>query len=201
MKVIGVGLNKTGTSTLKTCMYQWGFKHISYDLDAFKAYRNKDWKYLWKITDVHDSFENWPWALMYEQMYEWYPDAKFLLTVRKDAETWFKSLSNHGKRMGPLVDYEQYIYGYAIPDDNQAAHLRFYQEHNAAVEAFFTDKPGQLMKLCWENGDGWPQLGRFLNLAPPATEFPHANKTLSFFEKLERKYRPILGKYRRRWFG
>ena len=201
MKIVGIGLNKTGTSTLKTCMKQWGFNHMTFDLDAFNAYRNKDFKILKQLADDHDSFENWPWALMYEQFYQWYPQAKFILTVRRDAETWFKSLSKHGKRIGPLVDYELFIYGYANPDENKADHIEYYHQHNRKVEQFFADKPEQLLKVCWEQGHGWQELSQFLKLEPAPGEFPHSNKTPSFYEELERKYRPILGRYKQKLFG
>lgn len=201
MKVFGIGLNKTGTSSLKTCMKLWGFAHMSYDLDAFNAYRNEDWAYLKSVCDSHDSFENWPWALMYEKVHDWYPDAKFILTVRKDADTWFTSLSRHGKRIGPLVDYELYIYGYAIPDENRQAHIDFYHAHNKRVEEFFADKPGKLIRVCWEQGNGWPELSSFLNQPLPQSEFPHSNKTPTLYEELERKYRPILGRYKRMLLG
>ena len=201
MKVFGIGLNKTGTSSLKTCMKLWGFNHMSFDLDAFNAYRNKDWVYLKSICDAHDSFENWPWALMYEQLDAWYPDAKFILSVRSDAQTWFKSLSKHGKRIGPLVDYELYIYGYAVPDENVQAHIDYYNNHNKKVEDYFANRPGRLIKVCWEQGDGWSELSAFLNQPPPQSEFPHSNKTPNLYEKLERKYRPILGRYKQKWLG
>lgn len=167
---------------------------MSCDPDAFSAYRNQDWVYLKSICDLHDSFENWPWALMYEQLDDWYPDAKFILSVRKDDQTWFKSLSKHGKRFGPLVDYELYIYGYGVPDKNKQAHIDYYNNHNKKIENYFADNPGKLIKVCWEQGDGWPELGRFLNRKPPQSEFPHSNKTPNLYEKIERKYRSITGR-------
>lgn len=201
MKIVGVGLNKTGTSTLKTCMKAWGFNHMTFDLDAFNAYRDNDLDYLKAIVDSHDSFENWPWALMYEQFYQWHPDTKFILTTRKDAQTWFKSLSKHGKSLGPLTDYEIYIYGYANPSENKQAHIDFYHRHNQEVQSFFKDKPEKLLQLCWEQGHGWDELSQFLNLHPPGLAFPHSNKTPTTMQKLEKKYRPILGRYKQKIMG
>ncbi len=201
MKIVGIGLNKTGTSTLKTCMETWGFKHVTYNLDAFNAYRERDWDYLKSVADEHDSFENWPWALMYEQFDDWYPDAKFILTVRKDAQTWFKSLSRHGQNMGPLTDFEIYIYGYAVPKEHKREHIEFYNQHNSKVKKFYENRPDKLLEVCWENGDGWKELADFLNLDAPNVPFPHSNKTPNYYQKLERKYRPILGKYKQMIFG
>ena len=178
-----------------------GFNHITYNLDAFNAYREDDWAYLKSVADEHDSFENWPWALMYEQFDDWYPDAKFILTVRKDAQTWFKSLSRHGQNLGPLTDYEVYIYGYAVPKEHKQAHIEFYNQHNSKVKMFYKNKPGKLLEVCWENGDEWKQLADFLNIDSPDIPFPHSNKTPSRYQKLERKYRPILGKYKQMILG
>ena len=71
-KVVGVGLNKTGTKTLRHCLQHWGYRHQSYDLDAFQLYRNKDFLALFQWMDRYDSFEDWPWPLFYESI-----DARF----------------------------------------------------------------------------------------------------------------------------
>ena len=49
VKVIGVGLNKTGTKTLRHFLLRWGYRHQTYDLEAFHLYRagRKDDLHAW----------------------------------------------------------------------------------------------------------------------------------------------------------
>jgi len=194
MKIVGVGLNKTGTSTLKACCHYWGLKHATYDLEAFELYRERKWDRLNGLMDKYDSFENWPWALMYRQFDDRFPGAKFILTTRKDPQSWFRSLCNHSKRLGPLVDFEQYIYGFADPCRHKKEHLAFYRSHNAEVAEYFRDRPGKLLTACWESGDDWEELCAFLGRPIPETDFPHANKTPRLWDRFESAVRPRLGR-------
>ena len=43
MKVVGIGLQKTGTTTLGTCLKHLGYKHLSYDHKAVFSLRNGDY--------------------------------------------------------------------------------------------------------------------------------------------------------------
>ncbi len=43
MKVFGIGLNKTGTTTLGLCLQHWGFRHKSYDLALSPAILPRRW--------------------------------------------------------------------------------------------------------------------------------------------------------------
>ena len=40
-----------------------------------------------------ESFEDWPWFLMYKELDETYPKSKFILTIRRDAEILQRSIS------------------------------------------------------------------------------------------------------------
>ena len=39
------------------------------------------------IADRHESFDDWPWPALYREMDDRYPDALFVLTVRRVALT------------------------------------------------------------------------------------------------------------------
>lgn len=175
-KIIGVGLNKTGTTTLGTCFKHWGFKHSKLHSDAFGLYCAGRIDDVLKIAEGFDSFEDWPWPLVYERMDRAFPNSKFILTTRLDAETWFTSLCQHADRTGP-TKYRKHIYGHAMPQAHREEHIRFYEKHNAAVRKYFQSRPGQLLEVCWERGDGWRELSEFLNLPQPHVPFPHANQT------------------------
>ncbi|MEM7342910.1 MAG: sulfotransferase family protein [Chloroflexota bacterium] len=178
MKVVGIGLNKTGTKTLRECLSHWGYeKHLTFDLDSFHLYQQGDYEALWETMRAYDSFEDWPWPLMYKEIDAQFPGTKFILTTRKNPEVWFTSLCKMAVRIGALNDFEQYIYGYAMPHGHKAEHIEFYEAHNRAVEEHFKDRPEQLLKVCWENGDGWQALADFLEKPIPDQPFPHINKS------------------------
>lgn len=177
MKVVGIGLNKTGTKTLGYYLKQWGFRHKTYDLEAFHSYRAGRFDELLASMQAYDSFEDWPWPLMFREIDEHFPDARFVLTVRRSPEVWYRSLCNMAVRIGPLKDFEQSIYGYAMPQGHRDEHIRFYEAHNRAVEEHFRDRPEKLFKLCWENGDDGAQLAQFLGLKEQIPPTRHVNRS------------------------
>lgn len=176
MKIIGIGLNKTGTTTLGVCFKFWGFNHISFCETAFNLYINGDYESLLGLVGRYDSFEDWPWPMIYNDIDKKYPGSKFILTVRKDSDIWYQSLCEHAKRTGP-TKYRMKIYGYEMPNEYEREHIQFYENHNKSVREYFKDRPQDLLEVCWETGDGWRELAEFLNLDIPRIPFPHANKS------------------------
>ncbi|MEO1132059.1 MAG: sulfotransferase [Cyanobacteria bacterium J06639_1] len=174
MKIVGIGLNKTGTSTLGVCFKHWGLEHVSVHHDAFKAWQAERFDDVVNIARQYDSFEDWPWPLVYQQLDRAYPGSKFVLTKRKDPQTWYKSLCKHAQRTGP-TELREVIYGFAMPQQHQAEHIEFYNAHLQSVRDYFRDRPQDLLEICWEEGDGWPELADFLGLEDPGIPLPHAN--------------------------
>ena len=181
VKIVGVGLNKTGTKTLKFYLRHWGFRHQSYDLDAFNRFRAGRVAELLASMRAYDSFEDWPWPLLYREIDDYFPDARFILTTRRNADVWYRSLCNMAVRMGPFKDFERHIYGHAMPQGHRAEHLRYYCEHNRAVEAHFRDRPGKLLRVCWETGDDASSLAEFLGLQgdiPPPRQVNRSSRSV-----------------------
>lgn len=175
-KVFGIGLNKTGTKTLRHCLQFLGYRHLSYDFDCLVLFQEKKYDRLFEIIDLHDSFEDWPWPLMYELLDSRYPGSKFILTERTDPETWYESLRKHAERTGP-TEFRKRIYGYYMPDENKQAHTEYYKKHNNAVRDYFSSAPSSLLNVCWENGDRWGELCEFLEKPVPDIPFPHLNRS------------------------
>ncbi len=182
MKVIGVGLNKTGTKTLRAYLRAMGFKHHTYDLPLFKEYRKGNYEAIFKVMDDYDSFEDWPWPLMYKEIDERYDDAKFILTVRKSPDTWYKSLCKMAVRMGPMSDFEKHIYGYSMPHGKKKEHIDYYNKYNQEVEEYFKDRPDKLLKICFGKGDGGKEVAKFLNRPEVQITNPHRNKSPKVYE-------------------
>ena len=177
-KVFGIGLNKTGTTTLGTCLSQLGLQHMSCRHDLLIKLREGRFDEIFSVIDLYDSFEDWPYPLMYREIFERYGDsALFVLTTRRDARTWLNSLKAHSLLTNPVHHSRLLAYGYNYPHEDEVHHLDFYEQHNAEVREFFAARGAsdRLLEVCWEHGDGWAELCAFLGLKTPDAPFPHAN--------------------------
>ncbi len=179
MKVFGIGLNKTGTKTLGECMRILGYRNTSFDPELLRAWEKHDLEPIFRVSDRFDSFEDWPWPLMYKEFDERYPGSKFILTTRRDPETWFESLCRHADMTGP-TEARRIAYGFEMPHGRKDHHIRLYLGHIASVTGYFRSRPGQLLEVCWETGSGWTALCGFLGIPkPPEIPFPHKNPSMN----------------------
>lgn len=177
MKVFGIGCPKTGTKTLGEALSLMGFKGVSWDLHLFRDVLAGRIQGAMECARYFDAFDDLPWCLLYRELDAAFPGSKFILTVRKDSETWLKSFQDHAVLAhGALLsdDGSRAEYG-VLRDPLFPEGVRGYEAHNAAVQAYFRDRPGTLLTLCWEEGHGWKELAGFLGLPIPDAPFPHAN--------------------------
>lgn len=175
--MFGIGLNKTGTKTLAACLRQLGFAHLSYRRDLLQKVRDGKLKGVYRAIDAFESFDDWPYPLIYRELAGHYPDARFVLTLRTDADVWLGSLKRHALRTPPFNHSRKLVYGRAYPQGNEAHFREFYRRHEREVRAHFAQHgPERLLVLCWERGDGWQELCGFLGLEVPDTPFPHENR-------------------------
>lgn len=179
-KVVGIGLPKTGTTSLGYCLRRFGFKHQTYDMDlALKVKRNQIDEVL-SEAERHESFEDWPWFLLYQEFDRRFPNSKFILTLRKDTATYVRSLQRHHEREGiRRADFVKphwwdEVHGMQPAEWDYDYSARRYENHNRTVLEYFAGRVDRdLLVVCWENGDGWEKLSRFLNKRAPAEPFPH----------------------------
>lgn len=176
-KVFGIGLNKTGTTSLGRALEILGFEnHISCDLELTKKWSENDLEPIFEIARTNNNFEDWPWPLMFRELYEEFEDAKFILTMRKTPEAWYKSLCDHSLRTGP-TEYRKLVYGFYMPQDFMEKYLEFYKQHNRDVIDFFRRNASEkLLVVSWEKGDGWNELCEFLGKDLPKEAFPFLNR-------------------------
>ncbi|MDI9405436.1 MAG: sulfotransferase [Chitinophagaceae bacterium] len=185
-KVIGIGFHKTGTKTLAHCLRTLGYRHISLSRHHFDLWLKGRTDQILTDMESADSFDDWPWPLLFRQANEYFPDAKFILTTRCDEQKWFQSLVNQimhqaaidnisGANSGSQKPFRKYIYGYEDPLLNPEHHINVYRCHNTTVRNYFTEQPDKLLEVCWESGDGWQKLCGFLGVSVPAEPFPWMN--------------------------
>ena len=179
-KVVGIGLPKTGTTSLGYCFRRFGFKHQTFDMDlALRVKRNQIEEVL-REAEKHESFEDWPWFLLYKEFDHRFPNTKFILTLRKDTATYVKSLQGHHDREGirnkDFVKPHWWDEVHGVEPDawDYEKSAQRYESHNRAVLDYFAGRIGKdLLVVCWEKGDGWEPLSRFLNRRIPDEPFPH----------------------------
>lgn len=177
MKIFGIGLNKTGTTTLGLCGEILGYRRKSHDRELLQDVVEKnDLSRIKEVVLRYDLFEDWPWPLIYKELDREYPESKFILTVRKTDTKWLDSLKKHSLRTDPDQHSRKLVYGYNYPQGHERAHLDFYNNHNADVRQYFSGREDQFLEVCWENEHGWQELCDFLGQKKPEVEFPHANR-------------------------
>lgn len=195
-KVFGIGLHRTGTTTLGACFKELGYDHLSCRKDLLAKLRRGEINEIFSEVDKYQSFEDWPYPLMYKDLAKRYPDAKFVLTLRKDADVWLESFYKHSLRRSPTKNAQKLAYGVAYTLGNEDYLTSFYKSHEADVRAFFkaTD-PERLLVVCWEADSSWTELCTFLGREVPSAPFPHENSATSAkvsLRLIQRKYMNLL---------
>lgn len=169
-KIFGLGMPKTGTTSLANALRKLGYKHKGYTPELVENTKLID-KYLLSF----DSFADLPWPIIYQHLHERFPSAKFILTLRSP-DTWIKSCVKHfgseNRKPYPHIGGEarKLALGAAWPIGYEDLYLKRYEDHNTAVQNYFKKN---LLVVSWENGDGWPELCTFLNQPIPSEPFPH----------------------------
>ncbi|AHM05563.1 hypothetical protein roselon_03305 [Roseibacterium elongatum DSM 19469] len=192
-KVFVIGLSKTGTTTMKDMLTTLGYRVRGPSKTLLAKIRAGHPEAALPVMEEYDAFEDWPWPLVYRQAHDIYGDrARFILTVRRDEDTWFRSIEQHGYGTG-LTKSMKDAYGYYRPFGRKAEFTKLYRDHNAAARAFFADKPHLFTEFCLEQGDSWDKLCPFLgHPVPTDMPTPHRNKTARGKRALNRKLNALI---------
>lgn len=153
-----------------------GYRCKSCDRDLLQdVILENDFARITEVVTQYDLFEDWPWPLIYQQVDKMLPGSKFILTIRKDEQTWLDSLKKHSMRTHPTRHCRKLAYGHNYPSGHEKEHTEFYRRHNANVRSFFEGRENDFIEVCWENKFGWNELCAFLQKDIPDVPFPHAN--------------------------
>jgi hypothetical protein len=170
-----IGLNRTGTTTFGDAAAILGFSRLGWTPQSHflvKAWQQGDFERLRTVAAGYDVLEDLPWPLAYREMAECYPDARFVLTRRRSVATWLESQTFHTRNEYGM---HRVIYGAASAAEAPELYREMYERHVADVRGFFAGSD-RLLEVCWEEGDGWPELCGFLGVPEPADRpFPHSN--------------------------
>lgn len=183
-KVFGLGLSKTGTSSLSEALNQLGIKALHYPCDARTEAELRSGSYRLSILDEYQALVDIPVAPFYAQLDRAYPGSKFILTTR-EIESWLRSAELHWQLMMDwwqhYPDFKRFtefisacVYGTIGFSRERFAFV--YRTHLDNVQRYFAARPDDLLVLDICGGQGWERLCPFLGLAAPDRPFPHANE-------------------------
>jgi hypothetical protein len=198
MKVIGVGVGRTGTHSLKLALERLGLgpchhmeevlhnPPVQVPLWSAALQGRADWAAIYR---GYASAVDWPTAGFFRELNAAYPSAKFVLTHRSP-ENWIESFSETiyklttGEVAGPpgakpLLDMAGAVIARTgFPNGLDAAGLgRAFAAHSEAVKAAI---PADRL-LVFQVKDGWGPLCAFLGVAVPAEPFPRTNDRAEFW--------------------
>lgn len=174
-KIIGVGFQKTGTSSLREALRILGYRVKDTSSRPLIPILKGDFKKVLRMIRDYDALEDTPWFMIYKELDKRIPGSKFILTLR-DEDPWYKSVSRHiGQLRNPS---HEWIYGRGkgLPMEDEPNTIRIFKNHNHEVLDYFKDRPDDLLVVDFTKGAGWEQLCTFLGKEIPDEPFPHANK-------------------------
>ncbi len=193
LRIIGAGLGRTGTTSLKLaleqllggrCYHMFEVRERPEDPDAWgDAYEGRlpEWT---RFFDDYVAAVDWPAAPFWCELSEAFPDAMILLSVR-GADAWWKSVS------GTIFVAMEAYFAPDAPDDGWTRMARGmlnrftpdWRDESAAKAAYLaynehvrtTAPAGRLVE--WTPSDGWGPVCAALGMDVPDVPFPHANTT------------------------
>ncbi|HTB06834.1 MAG TPA: sulfotransferase [Bacteroidia bacterium] len=215
LKIIGSGLGRTGTHSLKEALEHIGFgkcyhmiellqnpKGLPYFIDA-EGGKVPNWDAL--FTGYLSAID-YPVARYYKELMKVYPDAKVIHTTR-DPESWYQSCMetifwaskpDAGRilKMMLRIPFSKTIrerlpvlkYNGSLIDKEFGKDLT----DKAAVIKKFTDHNEEVLRvvpkeklLVFKAQDGWEPLCKFLNVPVPATPYPKSNTKAEFIQNVK----------------
>jgi len=200
MHVIGAGVGRTGTYSLKVAINRLGLgpcHHMEAVLQNMPAQvplwqaaldGRADWS---AIYAEFESAVDWPTAAFFGELATAYPSAKFILTHR-DPEDWADSFGETIYKAMPMrnqappelrawLNMASGVVARSGFHDGQDRDglIKAFIAHNQAVKAAIpADR-----RLVYQVKEGWEPLCAFLGAGVPAETFPRTNDRLAFWEK------------------
>lgn len=205
LRLIGAGLPRTGTSSLREALHHLLGAPVYHMSETFAHPEHAP---IWAAA-VNGDPPAWstflagyaagvdaPFSNCWRDLAAAYPDAPVLLSHRASAEVWYRSMAATvlprtreilgGHDDDRLVPLFRVLYHDLFTDaDDREEALAGYERWLGQVRAEVP--PGRLVQ--WQPGDGWEPLCRALGLPIPDRPFPHENSTADYLARAETRAR------------
>lgn len=200
LKVIGAGLGRTGTSSLKIALEKLGFAKCHHMSEVFENQHQVagflaaaqgesiDWD---KLFAGYQASCDWPSCVFWHELSDYYSNAKVILSIR-DSESWYRSMSNTllpftrkaiDGRPGPIRDITEKIFlnrTFSGNIDDKDHVIEVFEHHNQIVRD--TIAPERLLEF--NSKDGWEPLCKFLGIPVPQEPYPNINTMEEFKQRI-----------------
>jgi hypothetical protein len=202
LRVIGVGMHRTGSMSVKAALERLGFGPCYHGMEAlrrcmdgdhwlaaFDAGGEFDWSVIFK---GYRATMDWPTVHFWEQLATAYPDAKIVFTDR-DPELWWDS---HARMFQLSAELDRQLTDEQRQWAEESGFARMQTALATVVSAVFDDRvfdkehclrvfeqhrkrvrrtvPAERL-LVYRVQDGWEPLSRFLGVNVPDEPFPRVN--------------------------
>lgn len=205
LQIIGTGVGRTGTHSLKLALEQLGFGKCYHMIELFqqpenlvyfeKAERGEDvdWD---KLFEGYNSAVDYPASRYYKQVIAKYPNAKIIHTIR-DPESWYQSAMETifwaskpsiGRMLSLMIKLPFYPvlrrrfpvlkYNGQLIDNIFGKDLKNKPEIIKKYNEINTETLNFIPKdrsLVYDIKTGWEPLCNFLNVPIPSMPFPRSN--------------------------
>jgi hypothetical protein len=173
-KIICVGFQRTGTTSLKRALEILGYRVGGNKSRLLLPILQNRWQAVLKVLNRYDAVEDNPWAVIYRKIDRLVPGCKFILTYR-DPESWFGSVERYFRLPRARPPMHEWIYGrgmglIAAEKENS---LAIYKNHIEGVQEYFRERPDDLLVMDIGKGEEWERLCGFLGCDVPGVPFPH----------------------------
>ena len=196
LRVVGAGLGRTGTHSLKLaletllgapCYHMIEIRERLDDADVWRRAADGETVDLTGSIKGYAATVDWPAAAFWRQLSQENPDAVILLSTRASSQEWWESANSTifevSRQMtpGPFYHMLNSVFPKTFTPDflDRDAAIAAYEAHNAAVRR---GAPADRL-VEWRPGDGWQPICDALGLPVPDEAFPHSNAREGFRER------------------
>jgi hypothetical protein len=205
LRVVGAGLGRTGSTSLKQALEQLlggpcyhmleVMENPEHDAFWLQAVRGEAVDVAWFLAPYRAAVD-WPVCAFWRELAAANPDAMVLLSTRESPERWWASMQativpavksrarSHDPalvRHGAMVS-ELFERRFCPRWDDPAEAMAAYERHNEEVRRAID--PARLLE--WRPGDGWQPLCDALGVPLPDAPFPDENTTADFQARVAR---------------
>ncbi len=201
-KVVCVGRNKTGTTSIEVALHSLGLKMgLQARGEILKGdWAKRDFTRIVALCRTADAFQDVPFsgAFTFQAVDANFPGSKFILTVRDSPEQWFESLVRFHTRIVnkgrlPTADdlrafeyrykgflWDAFVLSYGDDESllyNRDTYIASYLDHNRNVTEYFRHRPDDLLVLNVSHDDAMKKLCEFVGMPYRGQAMPHLNRT------------------------
>jgi hypothetical protein len=194
-KVFGVGMQRTGTTSMTRALQVLGYNSAHFPAELWNNESAP-------VLHRRDAFFDNPIPLLYQHLDRQCPGSKFILTIR-DEDSWLDSCKflftekreEYGfDESARIQEMHHALYGQN--HFSEEVFREVYRSHNREVKEYFSDRPDDLLILDIAQDDKWKPICSFLGVEPPDEPFPHSHSS-RFMDQILGEVRKTLGSWYR----